>query len=129
MYLIGQAHPNKRTAQVLLETLIAEKKRLVTSVEVFQEILHRYSAIHRREAISTAFDTLKTVVDEVFPIHEKEVMEAKKLLLMHTTLSARDALHVATMTHHKISTIFSFDTGFDQLSTFQRLPEPEGLSS
>src|SRR5258708_5713558 len=38
MYLIGAAHPNKATAQVLLESLIAKGERLVTDAEVLQEI-------------------------------------------------------------------------------------------
>ncbi len=54
MYLIGAAHPHKAEAQVLLERLIAAGRRLVTDAEVLQEILHRYTAIGRREAIGPA---------------------------------------------------------------------------
>jgi len=49
MYLIGAAHPHKTEAQVILERLIAEGQRLVTDAEVLQEILHRYTAIEKRE--------------------------------------------------------------------------------
>src|ERR1022692_1479833 len=42
MYLVGAAHPNKTSAQILLESLIAKGERLVTDAEVLQEILHRY---------------------------------------------------------------------------------------
>lgn len=54
MYLVGAAHPHKTEAQLLLERLIAGGRRLVTDVEVLQEILHRYTAIGRREAIAPA---------------------------------------------------------------------------
>ena len=50
MYLIGAAHPHKAEAQVILERLVAAGERLVTA-EALQEILHRYTAINKREAI------------------------------------------------------------------------------
>ncbi|NWF84206.1 MAG: type II toxin-antitoxin system VapC family toxin [Bryobacteraceae bacterium] len=68
MYLIGAAHPHKAEAQVLLERLIASGQRLVTDAEVLQEILHRYAAIEKREAIGPALQVTLDIVDEVFPI-------------------------------------------------------------
>ena len=56
MYLVGAEHPDKAAARRVLERLIAEDTTLVTSAEAFQEILHRYVAIGRREAIGPAFD-------------------------------------------------------------------------
>jgi len=58
MYLIGAPHPRKSDAQRLLERLVSERQRLVTDAEVLQEILHRYVAVDRRDAIQPAFDTL-----------------------------------------------------------------------
>ena len=46
MYLVGADHPHKIDAQRLLERCIADRVRLVTDVEVLQEILHRYIAAH-----------------------------------------------------------------------------------
>jgi len=54
MYLIGAAHPHKSEAQVILERLIAAGQRLVTDAEVLLEILRRYTAIDKREAIGPA---------------------------------------------------------------------------
>lgn len=51
MYLIGAPHPHKSDAQRLLERLVSEHQRLVTDAEVLQEILHRYVALNRRDAI------------------------------------------------------------------------------
>ena len=50
MYLVGKAHPHKIDAQELLQAAIGRGERLVTDVEVLQEILHRYVALDRREA-------------------------------------------------------------------------------
>jgi predicted nucleic acid-binding protein len=51
MYLVGAPHPHKADAQRLLENLISDRQRLVTDAEVLREILQRYVAINRREAI------------------------------------------------------------------------------
>jgi hypothetical protein len=50
MYLVGAPHRHKADAQILLETCIKDRRRLVTEAEVLQKVLHRYSAIDRREA-------------------------------------------------------------------------------
>jgi predicted nucleic acid-binding protein len=121
MYLVGAPHPRKIDAQRRLETLISERKRLVTDAEVLQEILHRFVAINRRDAIQPAFDALLSVVDEVFAIDAATVARAKHLALGYQGLSARDAIHAAVMQQHGISRILSFDSGFDAIPGMMRL--------
>ena len=115
MYLVGADHPHKVDSQRVLERLIADRARLVTDVEVLQEILHRYAAIGRRDAIQPAFDVIEGVVDVVFGIEKVDVDRAKEILLARSEISARDAIHVAVMQRHGISEILSFDKGFDNL--------------
>jgi uncharacterized protein len=55
----------------MLEKLIRDRERLTTDAEVLQEILHRYVAIDRRDAIQPAFDALLGVVDEVLAVDSK----------------------------------------------------------
>jgi hypothetical protein len=93
----------------------------VTDAEVLQEILHRYAAIRRRDAIQPAFDVLLGVVDEVFPVDRRGVERAKAILLERAQLSARDALHVALMEQHDVRRIASFDAGFDAVPWIERL--------
>jgi predicted nucleic acid-binding protein len=121
MYLVGAAHPHKIDAQRLLERCIAEGWRLVTSAEVLQEILHRYAAIDRRDAIQPAFDALLGIVDEVFPMDLNAVEQAKTILLGQPGLSPRDAAHVAVMHRQGIDRIVTFDAGFDQVPGIERL--------
>jgi len=113
MYLVGAPHPHKVDAQRLLEHCVGSSEKLVTDAEVFQEILHRYVAIDRRGAIQPCWDVLRTIVDEVLTIAEREVARAKDIVLGAPHLSARDALHLAVMEHHRIEKILSFDRGFD----------------
>ena len=121
MYLIGAAHPHKTEAQVILERLIAGGERLVTDAEVLQEILHRYTAIERREAIGPALQVTLDVVDEVFPIEKAEVLRAGEIAQNRVLLSARDALHIAVMERHRIRSILSFDRDFDRWPGLQRI--------
>lgn len=121
MYLIGAEHPNKDNAQRRLDELIADGERLATDVEVLQEILHRYAAIKRRDAIQPAFDALLDVVDDVFPVMHAEVEEAKRIVLGGYRLSARDALHLAVMRSHGVTRILSFDSGFDRYPGVERV--------
>ena len=121
MYLVGAPHPHKTDAERLLERLIRLRERLVTDAEVLQEVLHRYVAIHRRDAIQPAFDALLAVVDEVLPVQERTVERAKQIVLAYQRLSARDAVHLAVMEQHGIERILSFDTGFDLFPGIRRL--------
>lgn len=121
MYLVGAPHPHKGDAQRALERLVANRERLVTDAEVLQEILHRYVAINRRDAIQPAFDALKGVIDEIFPVDSECVDRAKALVLAHHTLSARDAVHLASMAQHGVTRILSFDAGFDGFPGVERV--------
>ncbi len=121
MYLVGAPHPHKADAQRLLEGAIAANERLVTDAEVYQEILHRYVAIDRRDAIQPAFDALSGVVDEVFPVELADVKGAKTVLYGKPHLSARDAIHLAIMERQRITRIMSFDRGFDSHPGVTRL--------
>jgi uncharacterized protein len=121
MYLVGAPHRHKSDAQRLLEKLISDRQRLVTDAEVLQEILHRYVAIDRRDAIQPAFDALLEIVDQVLPIDGGVVKRAKEIVLGYRQLSARDAVHLAVMEQHGIEHILTFDTGFDGFPGIARL--------
>lgn len=121
MYLVGAAHPHKRDAQRLLERSLGERIPLVTDAEVLQEILHRYTAIRRRDAIQPAFDALLGIVDDVWAVERRAVERAKAILLEREQLSARDALHVALMEQNGVTRIASFDTGFDAIPGIERV--------
>ena len=121
MYLVGSSHPHKSDAQRWLEKLVSERERLVTDAEVLQEILHRYVAINRRDAIQPAFDALLGIVDQVLAVDRGIAERAKEIVLGYRQLSARDAVHLAVMEHHGIEHILTFDSGFDGFPGIARL--------
>jgi predicted nucleic acid-binding protein len=114
MYLIGAAHPHKTDAQVLLERLVSLGERLVTDAEVLQEILHRFTAIDKREAISAAFEATLGIVDEVLSVSKADVLRAGEICQHPAALSARDAVHIAVMERHGIRSILTFDGDYDR---------------
>ena len=121
MDLVGAAHPNKAVAERLLEQSVIDGEGLATDAEVFQEILHRYAAIGRREAIDPAFELLLGVVDVVFPIEADDVQRARRLVVSNERLSARDAVHVAVMERRSVDRILTFDRGFDAIAGLTRV--------
>ena len=121
MYLVGAPHPNKDAARAAIERSINRGERLVTSAEVMQEILRRYVAIKRPNAIQPALDVLLGVVAEVFSIEPVDVTNARDVLMARTRMSARDALHVAVMKRRKIERVMSFDAGFDVVAWLERV--------
>jgi hypothetical protein len=121
MYLIGADHPHKRDAERLLERSILDGERLVTDAEVFQEILHRFVAIRRRDAIQPAFDALLSMVEDVFPVDLSSVERAKTIVLGNEELSARDSVHLAVMQRQGVNRILSFDRGLDVFPGIERI--------
>ena len=97
MYLVGADHPNKDTVKRVLMRLITAGERLITDVEVYQEVLHRYTSINRPDAIDPAFASLDSITDDVLPIEIADIREARSLIGSVHGISARDALHVAVM--------------------------------
>jgi predicted nucleic acid-binding protein len=121
MYLVGAPHPHKADAQRLLENFISDRQRLVTDAEVLQEILHRYVAINRRDAIQPAFNALLGITDQVLAVDRGTAERAKEIVMGHRQVSARDAVHLAVMEQHGIERILSFHSGFDGFPGVTRL--------
>ena len=121
MYLIGASHPNKARAVELVNGLVRGGERLVTDVEVYQEILHRYTAIRRIDAIDAAFRSLDAIADAVLTFGMQEIRIARTIIGTVPGISARDALHVAIMRSHRVDRVLSFDRGFDAVAGIERV--------
>jgi predicted nucleic acid-binding protein len=121
MYLVGGAHPHKPESQVILERLAAAGRQMVTDAEVFQEILHRYTATNLRERIGPAFQALLDTVDDVFPVEKADVFRAAEIAQHRASFSARDAIHIAVMERYGIHSILSFDADFDRWPGLTRI--------
>ena len=56
----------------------------------------------------------------VHPITLADTDRARDLLQTVAGISARDAIHAAVMFNHKVTSIATFDKGFDQIPGIQR---------
>ncbi len=120
MYLVGANHPNRDAAAAYLRANAEEV--FVTSAETYQECVHRYVAIDRRQAIADCFDLLDDLVDQVYPVTREDVAEAAEIARQQRRLSGRDCLHLAVMKRRGVERIFTFDRGFDLWPGVRRLP-------
>ena len=121
MYAIGDDLVQRQRAEALCDRLVLSGEQIVTSAEVYQEIMHRYRSIGRLASIAKGFEHLDIIVDDVLAIDVDDVRSAHAILDRTPDLDARDALHIATMVRHGITRIASYDRGFDRVSDIERL--------
>lgn len=88
---------------------------------MLQEILYRYSALNKRELAGRVYSLFVEVCTNVLPVTIADTDLGKNLLLKHTRLSARDALHAAVMRNHGITVVATFDKGFDEAPGVRRM--------
>ena len=121
MYAGGADVRWREICDAALERLQESRVRVVTNAEVLQEILHRYFAQHRPGEAQTVHRAARELCDEILPVTEQHTTRALALLLEYEGLSARDAVHIATMEERKVRTIVSADQGFDAVPSVERI--------
>lgn len=121
MYAVGYDAALRRSVRNALRRALDRGFRLVTSAEVFQEILHRYFATNRAETGRAAYRFLFAVCDEVLPVEERHTARALDLLQAYPSLNARDAVHAAVMEAAGVRDILSKDRHFDLIPTIRRI--------
>jgi len=121
MYAAGMPHALKEPCLQILADIDKQLIYSVTSVEVVQEILHRYSALNRRaDAIKLANDLI-VLIAEIYPISLADINRALQLHQQYMKLTARDSIHAATMYNQGLTHILSADAHFDALPGIIRI--------
>ncbi len=121
MYAGGADHPLRASCGAILRRVDTGDLDATTSVEVVQEILHRYLSIRRAETgIAMAREVLD-VFAPVLPVTHAVLRRVPGLVGAYPTLSARDLIHVATCLVEGIDVIVSPDRAFDQVREIRRL--------
>jgi len=125
MYAAGGDHPMRDPCLRILEMIRQGDVDGVTSVEVVQEISHRFLAVRRPDfARQLAIDVLDLFAP-VLPITHAMMRRVPELALRYPSLQARDLVHVATCIHEGITEIVSPDKAFDQVSELRRIDPSE----
>lgn len=125
MYAAGSEHPLREPCRRILDRVGRGELAATTSVEVVQEILHRYRSIGRADGgIELAVHTLDTFAP-VLPITHALMRRVPALAERYPDLATRDLVHVATCIHEGITDIVSTDRGFDQVHEIRRIDPTE----
>lgn len=115
MYVAGAEHPNRTPATRFLERVRSGDVEACTSTEVLQEILYRYSALQRLDLAGKVYDFFVQLVPEIFDVTLADTDVARDLVTSTGGLSARDAVHAAVMLNHEVTSVATFDRGFERL--------------
>lgn len=121
MYASGADHELRESCRLVMLGIRAGDVDGTTSVEVVQEILHRFRSVGQSEiGRLLAVDTLDTFAP-VLPITHAVMRRVPELGARYPHLQARDLVHVATCIHEGIVEIISPDRGFDQVAEVRRI--------
>jgi len=121
MYVAGRDHPLRDPSRRVLERIGAGDLDACTSTEVLQEILYRYSALARLDLAREVYDLFVRICPVVLPVTLADTDRARDLLVGGTGISARDAVHAGVMLNNDVTTIVTFDAGFDRVPGVKRL--------
>jgi uncharacterized protein len=128
MYSAGAQHPLREPCRRILDGIGDRAIAGVTSVEIVQEIVHRYLAIGRAAGGLELAERTLDLFAPVLPITHAVMRRVPDLARRYPGLSARDLVHVATCIHEGITEIISTDRGFDGVAELRRIP-PEDFAA
>lgn len=109
IYSVGRAHPLRSVAREALAEHVRAGRRLATSVEVLQELLHVYLPVGREGTLDAAMH-LATDLTEVWTVDLDDIRDARLLHDQHPGLSARDLVHLAVCRRHGAQGLLTYDT-------------------
>lgn len=121
MYAAGRDHPLRAPSLRFLDRVADGSIQAVTSVEVVQEILHRYLSLRRPDLAKIVAKDAQDMFAPVVPITHAMMRRIPELADRYPGLQARDLVHVATCIHEGVTEIVSPDKGFDQVSELRRI--------
>jgi predicted nucleic acid-binding protein len=128
MYAAGGPHALREPCRAALESAVARRVSLVTDSEVLQEILYRYFSLQKPDIAREVYEAATGLCDAVLPVSEGTTARARELLVHYPNLSARDAIHVASMEEAGLRRLLSTDGDFDAVTEVRRVGPAEFLA-
>ena len=125
MYAAGSGHKNKVPSLKLLHDIASRKTDACTSVEVLQEILHRYRIINRWEDGKKVYDLTCSIIPAIYPVELQDLDRCRRYMDSYTGMMARDCLHIGFCVNRGIDTICSYDDDFDGVKELKRITPGE----
>jgi predicted nucleic acid-binding protein len=122
MYAVGRSHPLKSPAREFFSENLAGSRKLVTSSEVLQELLHAYLPVRRLATLDSALALAEAFMSSIWSLDAEDVRLARAFADRHPELKARDLLHLACCKRRGAQGIKTFDRGLAE--TFPLLFPP-----
>jgi predicted nucleic acid-binding protein len=122
MYVAGRDHPLRGPSVRFLARARAGEIEICTSTEVLQEVLYRYAALKRPDLAGSVYDLFVQLCPVVWPVTLADTDRARQMIADVRGTSVRDAIHAAVMLNHDVTTIATFDAGFDRIAGVKRIP-------
>ena len=125
MYAVGAEHPLRKPCQDVLTAVESGELDAEVSIEVVQELAHRYLAIGRGDAVPDLLTKALDLFAPVLPVTHAVMRRVPELARAYPRLAARDLIHVAVCQHEGIDQIISPDRAFDAVTGLRRIdPRP-----
>lgn len=128
MYAAGGQHPLRAPCRQIIDRIGDRAIQAATSVEVVQEIVHRYLAIGRSAGGIALAEQTMDLFAPVLPITHALMRRVPDLAARYPALAARDLVHLATCIHEGITEILSTDRGFDGVPEIRRIAPEDFVS-
>lgn len=125
MYAAGGNHPLRDPCGRILTLIKQGELDGVTSIEVVQEIVHRFLSVRRPEIATRLATDVLDLFAPVLPVTHALMRRLPDLIALYPSLASRDLVHVATCLHEGITAIISPDRGFDQVVGLRRIDPTE----
>lgn len=109
MYAVGRSHPRQSDARTFFDESRRDRRPLVTSAEVVQEMMHVYLRMRRPHTLDSALELVASAGVDVWPLEEADLILARQLYDRHPTLEARDLCHLASCQRRGAREIMTFD--------------------
>ena len=125
MYAAGGDHPLRVPCGRILAMIKQGDLDAVTSIEVVQEIAHRFLSIRRPEMATRLASNVLDLFAPVLPVTHAVIRRLPGLIEQYPSLAARDLVHIATCLHEGITEILTPDRAFDQVAELRRIDPSE----
>ena len=121
LYAAGAEHPYRAACRAILSEIGAGRLDAATSVEVVQEIGHRYVSIRQPDRARDLTTATLDLFAPVLPITHAVMRRVPALMTRYPALDSRDLVHVATCIHEGITEIISADRAYDTVGEVTRI--------
>lgn len=121
MYAAGQQHPLREPCREVLLRSRSGALDAVTSAEVVQELLHRFTGTQRHADGARLAQSTLSMFRPVLSIDHAIMRRTCELARKYPRAQARDLVHVATCLAHELEAIVSPDADFDRIAEVPRI--------